>query len=307
MAALDDDAVAHGEALSILTASEGGIYGRFGYGVATLRMFLSVERAYSGFAAPVHDDGQMRHLDRAEALESFPAVYARAARLRPGWVSRPDEWWDESLFHFAPPGKAVFFVLHEGSDGAAGGFLIYEISGDFALGINRKQLRVLDLVALTPHVRALLWQFAFSVDLVARIAASMTAVDDPLRFLLADGRQLRVEAVNDHLWVKIIDVERALEARRYSTTDRVAFEVHDGATVTCVELDAGPDGAQCRTTTATPDLVMGLSELGSVYLGGVRAEQHAAAGKIEERTSGAIARLDAMFASYPTPACLTGF
>ena len=81
--------------------------------------------------------------------------------------------------------------------------------------------------------------------------------------------------------------------------------MHDGPTVTRVVLDGGPDGAQCTATTAEPDVVLGLAQLGSIYLGGVRAEQHAAAGTVEERTPGAIARVDAMFASYPPPAALT--
>lgn len=311
MAALREDAVAHGEALSVLTASEGGIYGRFGYGVATWRMHFHVERSHSAFATPWNDNGQMRYVERAEALARFPAVYARACRLRPGMVSRPDEWWEESLFNFAPPTKACFFVLHEDADGAADGFLTYESAGDWTTGVSRRHLHVLDLVALTPEVRALFWQLAFSVDLVHTVGAGQVATDDPLRFLLSDVRRLRVDAVNDQLWVQIVDVERALEARRYSTTDRVTLEIHDGApaapTVTRVELEGGPDAAQCRTTAAAPDVVVGLSQLGSIYLGGTRAEQHAAAGSIEERTPGAVARLDAMFASYPLPATPTWF
>ena len=307
MAALREDAVANGEALSILTASEGSIYGRFGYGVATWRWHVHVDRVHSAFATPVRDDGRIRYVDRAEALVCFPEVYARACPLRPGMVSRPDAWWAETFFNIAPPDKASYFVLHEDPDGAADGFLVYEVSGDWSTGINRKRLRVADFITLTAETRAALWQFAFSVDLVETVACQLVAVDDPLRFLLADVRRLRVDAVNDGLWVQIIDVERALEARRYSTSDRVVLEVHDGATVTRVALDGGPDGAQCTTTTTEPDLVLGLSQLGSIYLGGVRAEHHAAAGAVEERTAGAVRRIDAMFASYPAPAMLSYF
>jgi predicted acetyltransferase len=307
MAALDDDAAAHGEAVSMLTASEGGIYGRFGYGVATWRTHLHVERAHSAFVSVPSDDGQFRYLSRADALERFPIVFARACRLRPGMVSRPDAWWEESLFNFAPPSKACFFVLHEAADGTPDGFLTYVISGDFSEGINRKTLTVLDIVALSPDIRALLWRFAFSVDLVETVAAIQIAPDDPLRFLLADVRRLRVDAVNDFLWVKVIDVERALEARRYATSDRLVLEIHDGPKVTRVALDGAPDSASCRTTKASPDLVMGLSQLGSIYLGGVRAEQLADARAMEERTPGALARADAMFASYPAASCCTWF
>jgi predicted acetyltransferase len=304
MASLRDDAAAHGEAISVLTASEGGIYGRFGYGIGTWRQRIHVDRAHSAFVSSPRDDGRIRYVDRADALERFPAVYERARRLRPGMMSRAALWWEESFHHFAPPTSACFFVLHEGADGAADGFLTYEISGDFALGINEKELRVLDFVAETPEARALLWQFVFGVDLVETVVGWLVPVDEPLRFLLADPRRFRVDAVNDHLWVQIVDISRALEARRYSTIDRIVFEVHDGPTATRVALDGGPDGVECRPSSAEPDLVLGLSQLGSIYLGGVRAEWHAAAGRVEERTPGAIARVDAMFASYPAPSCV---
>ena len=222
-------------------------------------------------------------------------------------MSRPAPWWEETLFNFAPPSKAVFFVVHEDAAGVVDGSLIYDVTGDFTHGINRSRLRVFDLVALSPSVRAQLWQFALSVDLVQELFAPQIAVDDPLRFLLADVRRLRVDAVNDNLWVRILDIERALEQRRYSTTDALALEIHDGSVVTRVVLDGGPEGAQCRASSAAPDLVLGISQLGSIYLGGTRAEQHAAAGLVEEHTPGAVARIDAMFASYPTPASPTWF
>lgn len=307
MAALRDDAIAHGEAISILTASEGSIYGRFGYGVATLRALLRVERAHAAFATPVADEGRVRFLDRQDALERFPEVFARICPLRPGMVSRPDAWWAEGLYNMAAPDKGCFFVLHEDCDGTADGFVVYEITGDFASGINRSTLQVLDINALTPEVRAALWQFVFSVDLVHDVAARQIPLDDPLRFLLADVRQMRIDAVNDSLWVQLIDVERALEARRYSTSDHVVLEVHDGPTVTRVALDGGPEGARCTTTTAEPDVVIGLAQLGSIYLGGVRAEQYVPAGTVEDRTPGAIRRVDAMFASYPMPFNTTWF
>ena len=307
MASLHADALARGEAVSILTASEGGIYARFGYGVATWRMQFHLERAHAAFLAPRTREGRMRFVERADALARFPAVYAEACRLRPGMVSRPELWWEETLFNFVPPSTAAFFVVHEDAAGAVDGSLIYDVSGDFTYGINRSRLRVFDLVALSPSVRAQLWQFALSVDLVQEVFAAQVAVDDSLRFLLADVRRLRVDAVNDNLWLRILDIERALQQRCYSSTDALVLEVHDGAVVTRVVLDGGPEGAQCRATSAEPDLVLGISQLGSIYLGGTRAEQHFAAGLVEERTPGAVARIDAMFASYPTPATPTWF
>ena len=199
-------------------------------------------------------------------------------------------------------------MLHEDTDGAADGFLIYEISGDWSTGINRKRLRVARLHHARLRRRAPRCGSSRSPSTSwRRSRASSSPVDDPLRFLLADVRRLRVDAVNDGLWVQIIDVERALEARRYSTSDRVVLEVHDGATVTASRSTAVPTVRSARRPRPSPISCSGLSQLGSIYLGGVRAEHHAAVGTIEERTPGAITRVDAMFASYPPPATLTHF
>lgn len=307
MAELDADARAHGEMFSILTASEGGIYGRFGYGVATWRLNFVVEQKRGTFRSPPLDDGRLRYVERAEALAILPDVYERACAQRPGMVSRPIEWWPESYYHRLPPDGASFFVVHEDREGVADGYLAFLVAGSFDAGVHRKDLQVVDLISLTPDVRARLWQFAMSVDLVETVSAGLMPVDEPLRFLLKDPRRLRVSALNDHLWLKILDIEGALAARAYSTADRIVLQVHDGAAATRVELEVGPDGAQCRPTTSEPDVTLRRSLLGSIYLGGTRAEQYVAAGEIDERTPGAAARVDAMFAAYPAPSTPTWF
>jgi predicted acetyltransferase len=292
---------------SILTASEGSIYGRFGYGVATWRMNFHVEKKHGAFRSPPLDDGRLRYVERAEALAIFPDVYERACTQRAGMVSRPGPWWKEELHHQLPPDAATFFVVHEDRDGVADGYLAFLIDGGFDTGIHRKDLHVVDLITIRPEVRARLWQFAMSVDLIETVSARLMPLDEPLRFMLKDPRRLRVNAVNDHLWLKILDIEGALAARTYSVADRVVLQVQDGATATRVELEAGPEGAQCRPTSTEPDLTLRLSLLGSIYLGGTRAEQYVAAGEIVERTPGAAARVDAMFAVYPAPATSTWF
>jgi predicted acetyltransferase len=307
MAELDADALAHGEAVSILTASEGGIYERFGYGIATWRMNFSLAHAHAALAVAADDDGRMRYIDRADALRRFPPIYARACTQRAGMVSRPDPWWEESFAQFLPADKASFFVVHTDPDGVDDGFLAFEVAGDFEHGTHRTTLHVVDLITTTRSARAALWQFACSVDLVETISGARFPVDEPLRFLLADPRRLRVHALFDHLWLKVLDVERALEARRYSASDEVVIEVHDGDAVSRYRLDGGPEGATCRPSSAEPDLVLGIAQLGSIYLGGTRVEQYVAAGLALEVTPRAAARTDALFASYPAPASPTWF
>jgi predicted acetyltransferase len=112
------------------------------------------------------------------------------------------------------------------------------------------------------------------------------------------------------LWVRLLDVPAALAARRYATRDRLVLEVVDQlrpANHGNFALEGSPEGASCRRTDADPDLRLDVAELGAVYLGGVRFTTLAAAGRLTERTPGALWRADRLFASDPAPWCTTQF
>jgi len=135
-------------------------------------------------------------------------------------------------------------------------------------------------------------------------------MNDPMRWMLRNPRRLRTTTVADWLWVRLVDVARALEARRYRVADRLVLEVTDAflpENEGRYELDASPDGARCRRTNVTPDLRLTVAELGSAYLGGVTLSSLAAAGRVEECTDGSVARADLVFGSDTPPWCSTDF
>ena len=72
-------------------------------------------------------------------------------------------------------------------------------------------------------------------------------------------------------------------------------------------LDAAPDGAVCTAVDAEADLSLSVNELGSLYLGGVRASELSYAGRIVERTAGAMSRLDALLRPDQAPHNAVGF
>ena len=159
-------------------------------------------------------------------------------------------------------------------------------------------------------VRAALWRFCLDVDLVARIQFANVPVQEPMRWLLRDPRRLRATTVADWLWVRLVDVAGALEARRYRVADRLVLGVTDPflpENEGRYELDAGPDGARCRRSNAGPDLLLSVAELGSAYLGGVSLTSLAAAGRVEEQSTGALGRADLLFGSDVPPWCSTDF
>src|SRR4051812_6913033 len=308
MAALHDDARAHDEPVAMLTASESVIYGRYGYGVAAWRLGLTAERARLEFIHPP-DSGRMRILAREEAEKVLPELYERARVARAGMVSRPDFWWPQVFWgHFAGGGKKAFFTaVHSDAAGNDDGFVAYEIDDDWNRGLPDRRLLAWDIQAVDGAVRAAMWQYLLGIDLIGTVAATNVPIDDPLRRLVADGRRVRVDFLNDGLWIAPLDPAPLLAARRYSVDGRIVLELHspDG-TSQRLALEGGPDGGQCTATTATPELVCNTATLGACALGGNRWSELAAIGRVEADAD-VLRRADTMFMATPEPALLSFF
>ncbi len=88
-----DDVHARGEPLAGLWASEGLIYQRFGYGLATLGAGFAVDRARSAFRSPHEWSGTLRLLERRAAEELIPPLHAAARPQRPGAFDRSAAWY----------------------------------------------------------------------------------------------------------------------------------------------------------------------------------------------------------------------
>ena len=308
--ALHDDARERGEPAAILTASESVIYGRFGYGIATWRVGLSIDHAYGRFARPFTDPGRVRIMGREEAEKILPSVYDEIRRTRAGMVSRPDYWWPQVFWgEYGIPDKAVFVAVHEDASGAADGFTEYEIKGPWEGGHSERRAIVYDLQAANPQTRIALWQYLLGIDLVAGVTATNAAIDEPIRHLLADGRRARVDYVNDGLWLAPLDPRTLLAARRYAPFDgHIVLEVHapDGSTRRFA-VDGNDRDAQCAETEAEPDLTMSVAVLGATILGGNRFTDYAQAELVQEHRPGKLAYADAMFLTSPPPVLMTGF
>ncbi|MGH2681844.1 MAG: GNAT family N-acetyltransferase [Actinomycetota bacterium] len=292
-----------GEALSILWASEAIIYGRFGYGSATFFCRFEVERSDAGFIHEHRPAGRMRVVDRDEAIASFPAVYDRIQPLQPGMIAWTPKWWRYGYTHPEHEREGKFtFVFHE-SDQGPDGYVAYRFKPEFVDGSPRGTVEVEELVALTPEAYSDLWRYCFDIDLSTRIKGGGLRPEEPLLHLLAEPRRLRLR-VGDGLWVRTLDVAAALEARRYAVEGRLRLAVRDAL---CPwnegvwELEGGPDGAEVRPSSGEPDLELGASELGAIYLGGPRLRPLEQAGRVIETSPGAIRRADIMFSWDPPP------
>lgn len=309
MAAMHDDARAREEPAAILTASESSIYGRFGYGVAAWRLGLSAERPHISFAQPAADTGTVRVVTVDEGKRALPVVYDRARGGRAGMVTRPDFWWEQVFWEYmVGRAKASFVAIHADADGRDDGYVVYEFTGDWVGGLPDRKLSIIDMQAETASTWIALWQYVFGVDLVATVSASNLAVDDPLRHIVTDSRRVRVDYINDHLWIAPLDPVALLGSRTYAVPGRVVVEVNapDGATTT-IAIESTADGGACSTTTDAADLVCDSAVLGMCVLGGNRWSELAAAERVEVHRPEAVLLADAMFLAAPAPALLSYF
>jgi predicted acetyltransferase len=309
-----EDVMARGEPVGALFASEAAIYGRFGYGIATMMARHEIETAGSAFAVPLEDGGSVHFVDRETMLGLLPELHGRIHKRTVGDVSRSDELWRSVFAEWAEDEsgwQGFHHVLHRDADGEPDGYAIYKLGEDaWPDSLPKMRIDVYKVAGLTDAVRHRLLRFIFDLDLVGTVRNLAAPVDEPLRWLLADPRQLRTIRVWDGLWLRIVDVPAALSGRRYETPGQLTIQVTDDVlpdVAGTFELDAGPADATCVPTRRDPDLVLGVTALSSIYLGGVSATALATAGRIEEVTPGAVAVADRMFLTARAPFCNTDF
>lgn len=276
--------------IAALTASEGGIYGRFGYGPATIEVDLTVDRRFAQFHRDVPDPGGVRLVKPAEHRDEFTAIYERWRQRTPGGLLRPQALWDDVLADHENArrgGTKWFAMLHPD------GYALYRVFGD-----DPMIARVGEFTAVTTDAHIALCRALLGLDLMEKVVFG-THPSDPLPYLLTDSRLARITHHEDDAWLRIMDIPAALEARRYQAELSTVLEIADG-----FRSDGGRfalqirDGhARCSPTNAPADLYMDLDVLGSLYLGAHRASAFATAKRLRANDSGLIQRLDAAFLS----------
>lgn len=315
MGGLLDQAVERGEALAGLTASEGSIYGRYGYGVGARyhRVMVDTTRSAEVVDVGAGDPGRLRLVGTEEAARAMPPVWEHHWRRTPGELSRNAAWWE--MLAIDPESdrdgaSARYVVVHDAADGTPDGFAAYRIKEGAAPDGEYLELQIADLAAASEQVEAILLRYLMDVDLVRQLRWYSAPVDLPLRWRLADPRSVKVEKERDFLWLRPLDVARCLTARSYAAEGGGVLEVVDARRPEIggrFALDAGPDGADCARVSVEPDVVLGVAQLGALLLGGVTWSTLQRAGVLEERTPGTVDRLDAAFRPTRAPHCATGF
>jgi predicted acetyltransferase len=299
-----DQAAERDEPLAYLWATESPIYRRQGFGMASLCAELEISTDRSGFVPGISIEGRVRALPRDDALPLMRSVYDAVAAARAGMIAIDDRWWTWLFFERKrDEGRPSFFAIHEDEAGAPDGYAVYRVKARWVHGVPQHELRLRHLIAASPAAASALWRYLLDVDLIATVKAWGRPVDEELLRLVAEPRRLNF-MVADGLWVRLIDISRSLEGRRYAADGRLVLEVDDAFRSTTsgrYELVVEGGEGSCGRTDLEPELSCTVDALGAAYLGGNSFRQLARAQQVRELAPNAIARADAMFASDPSP------
>ena len=215
MTRLFEQARERGEPVAILWASEAAIYQRFGYGMATLQTEIDAPTDKVVFARPVESRGRMRIVEPDEAADLFPPIFEAHRAVKAGSLTRSDAKWRSQLLSDADwmrngNGPKVLALLEV--DGEARAYVIYRIRADWDSHGPKHVVTVLELIGVDAVSEQALWEWVFGIDLVAGVQFRRGPMPHPLQLMVTELRRLAA-GVSDAMWLRIIELPAALEAR----------------------------------------------------------------------------------------------
>ncbi|WP_406200217.1 GNAT family N-acetyltransferase [Kitasatospora sp. NBC_01560] len=291
-----------GSAVAVLIAAEYNIYGRFGFGPATRCHGWNVDLLRArGLrpGLPTVPGGRVDFLTMAELRKVGAELHDRWRLTQPGALARDEMWWKRHTGEVQVPGfewKEPFAAVHRDAGGNATGLAVYRVDETWDGSYPNCNLTLVDFLALDRGTAAELWRFLFNVDWVRRIVIENIGPDDPLPMLLNDPRAATPYVDNaDFMWLRVLDVAAAFDARTYGAPGRTVLEVtdRDGHAAGRWAVEAAADGTgRCTRTDDAADLALNASALGSLYLGGETVPRLVAAGLVTELRPGAAAAAD---------------
>jgi predicted acetyltransferase len=241
-------------------------------------------------------------------LDDLTALYDRVLPTSVGHLGRSPAWWQRRLYD--PAGSRdgagpLRVVVHRDGEGMPDAYALYSLKPGWNRRGPQGTIEVGEVEATTPAAHAAVWEFPLRHDLVRNLRRHAAPADEPLVHQLTDPHALEI-ASEDRLWVRLVDVDRALTSRSYARELDVVLEVTDDF----CPWNAGRwhlTATTCHRTDAAPDLALSAAELGAAYLGGTTLGVLTAAGRVRELRPGKLEEASAAFAHDRAPHCADAF
>lgn len=298
-----------GQSLAILWASQGAIYQRFGYGQATTQVRYEFDPRYVPFETELSVGGSVNLLSAEEALPLMKRLYIEYATPRNLMLHRAQAMWDARILREFDR-QRVYFALYRDADGEPRGYMVYSTRQQLTPPGPGQLMDVRDFIALDTEALRGLWEFLRSHDLVSKVHMGPMAQDDSLPQLLLEPRELHCRT-SDAIWLRVVDVEKALPQRPYGEAGTLTLELHSDDMckwnngIYCLETDG--TATEVTRTDRLPDLTLPPRSLASLISGHTSATQLARADLLNPRDEGVLRLADRMFATAYRPHCPDNF
>jgi predicted acetyltransferase len=285
-----------GEALAVLNTDLGGLYERFGFGVATTAWSAVLPARSDGSLADAARRGQIHLIKATEAAVVLPEIFVAAQQCRVGEVLRTSQWWEEHLADATRADTRTEFAVIE-RDGDRQGYVAFARPTSRSGPVVVAELVVADEVSS----RDLL-------DFVRDLANGQPIRLRAQPFDALDERAAEREA-SPQLWLRILDVAQALSLRRYAAESRTVFAIRDelleanrGRFLLETHADGTATVASCKDEAM---IALDVGVLGRVFLGGSTFSELAVSGEIVVDDLSVLASIDRAFATTQMPFCST--
>jgi predicted acetyltransferase len=298
---LDDIRAAGKEAVAVLWAAEAAIYGRFGYGLASLSG--EVRFAISEVRLRAPSTLRARLAKPPEAVDAMRPIYESVRPTRPGMLDREGVWWEVQIHDPERERGGASALRAAVIDDHA--YALYAVKTEFEENRFSAEVQIRELIAATPEGHAAIWDFLLNLDLTRRLHYLFAPSDDPLMHMVTEAQAVPVR-LHEALWVRLVDLPRALRERTYGEPFEVVFEVADdycpwNAGRWALRWDGST--ATCAETAIAPALRLTTTELGAAYLGGTTLAALARAGRVQELRPGTLAAVSRSFRGEVAPWC----
>jgi GNAT superfamily N-acetyltransferase len=304
-----------GTHVSALHASEPSIYGRHGYGLASLELLVTLSRGAT-LTAPGLDDAagavttRMLTFTEPDVAQRMHDCHLAVAET--GAVVGALGYYQRICLDLPEHrrGKEPWRVLFARRDGRDVGFAMFRREHKWEHARPAGDLEVWAVVG-DPAARLALLRRLVDFDLVGNVKVGTVGSEDPLLTWAGGPRATSAVETYDSLWVRLVDLPEALADRAWSASCDVVVDVADRSAPWNegrwrIVTDAA-GAAAVERTDAEADLRLPVEALGAAYLGGTNLLGLARAGAVTELRAGAARELWHAMRTDVAPSAAVGF
>ena len=285
---------------SMLLASRGAIYQRFGYGLASTMVTYEFDPREALFQATTAATGYLKRLTRDEASPLVSSVFKDYAKKRNMMALRSDLVWERLLVDMDK--EKAFCILHFDAEDKPDGYCIYDTKW---ASPPDQELTIRDFSYTTIQAYRCIWQYLCSHDLVRRVKWENVPEDDPAPGLLLEPRCLNRKTF-DGIWFRVIDADRLLAARHYDVDGDIVIAIagddicpwNNGAYHLCARDGSG---AVTRADPADAHLDCSINALASILSGHASPSWLSHIGTVSTLEESQLGYYDQLFATRHRP------